>query len=124
MSKGRVVLIEAHEWVARLLEDGLRDAAYDVVCAIDARQGFQKICDEQPDCVVCSVSLPDSSGYSIAHQLRAHASAVSTTPFLFLRDAADDAASLDAFHVGAARQIDKPCRLDDVVAGVDALVQM
>src|SRR4051812_12646583 len=109
MFKGRVVLIEAHEWVARLLEDGLRAATYDVACAVDARQGFQKICDEQPDCVVSSVSLPDSSGHALAHQVRAHSSAVSTTPFLFLREAGDDEASQDPFHLVAVRQMNKPC---------------
>jgi DNA-binding response OmpR family regulator len=124
MSKGRVVVIENDDWIARLLEEGLNDAGYEVTLASEALEGFQRACEKLPDCIICDVSLPDFDGYWVAHKVRADSSAVSTTPFLFLIQADDEASPLEAFNVGADVQLTKPFRLDEVVAQVGALVEM
>jgi two-component system OmpR family response regulator len=124
MSKGRVVVIENDDWIARLLEEGLNDAGYEVVLSSEALEGFQKASEKLPDCIICDVALPDFDGYWVAHKVRADPSAISTTPFLFLTQADDEASPLEAFNVGADVQLTKPFRLDEVVAQVGALVEM
>ncbi len=124
MSKGRVVVIENDDWIARLLEEGLNDAGYEVILSSEALEGFQRACEKLPDCIICDVALPDFDGYWVAHKVRADASALSTTPFLFLTHADDEASPLEAFNVGADVQLTKPFRLDEVVAQVGALVEM
>jgi DNA-binding response OmpR family regulator len=124
MSKGRVVVIENDDWIARLLEEGLNDAGYEVILASEALEGFQRACEKSPDCIICDVALPDFDGYWVAHKVRADPSAISTTPFLFLTQADDEASPLEAFNVGADVQLTKPFRLDEVVAQVGALVEM
>src|SRR5436190_1665572 len=115
MTTRRVVLIEAQDWVARMVEEGLRDGGYDVVRASQANEGVQKASWARPDCIVCSVSLPDFDGHWVAHQIRAQASAVSTTPFLFLHDGEDEMSPLGIFHVAAAKHVTKPFRVDEVI---------
>jgi two-component system OmpR family response regulator len=124
MSKGRVVVIENDDWIARLLEEGLNDAGYEVILSSEALEGFQKALERVPDCIICDVVLPDFDGYWVAHKVRADPSAISTTPFLFLTQADDEASPLEAFNVGADVQLTKPFRLDEVVAQVGALVEM
>jgi len=119
-----VVVIENDDWIARLLEEGLNDAGYEVTLASEALEGFQRACEKLPDCIICDVALPDFDGYWVAHKVRADASAISTTPFLFLTQADDEASPLEAFNVGADVQLTKPFRLDEVVAQVGALVEM
>jgi two-component system, OmpR family, response regulator len=124
MAKGRIVLLEDDEWVANLLSSGLREHGYEVSVVGEALAGFQEICDREPDCVVCDVTLPDFDGYSVAHRVRAASSKVSTTPFLFLAHEGEEPSRLGEFHVGAAVHMTKPFRLEEISARVDELVEM
>jgi two-component system OmpR family response regulator len=124
MSKGRIVVIEGDDWIARLLEEGLNDAGYEVVLASEALEGFERAREHEPDCIICDVALPDFDGYWVAHKVRADPSSISTTPFLFLTNADDDESPLAAFNVGADVRLTKPFRLEEVVAQIGALVEM
>jgi two-component system, OmpR family, response regulator len=124
MAKGRIVLLEDDDWVAQLLSGALREAGYEVTVLAEALAGFQAVCDQEPVCVVCDVTLPDFDGYWVAHRVRAESSKVSTTPFLFLANEGDDTSRLGAFHVGADVHMTKPFRLEEVVTEVDGLVDM
>jgi DNA-binding response OmpR family regulator len=124
MSKGRIVVIEGDDWIARLLEEGLNDAGYEVVLASEALEGFERALEQLPDCIICDVALPDFDGYWVAHKVRADPSSISTTPFLFLTNADDDESPLAAFNVGADVRLTKPFRLEEVVAQIGALVEM
>src|SRR5215470_1179657 len=59
MSRGQVVVLEDDDWVARLLETGLREHGYEVATVGEALGGFQRVCQLEPDCIVCDVTLPD-----------------------------------------------------------------
>src|SRR6185295_9210532 len=75
-------------------------------------------------CIICDVDLPDNEGFAVARSVRMHPSRVSVTPFLFLSGLDDEQSRLEGFHVGADVYMTKPFRVDEVVAQVDALVQM
>src|SRR5580692_6595446 len=124
MSRGLVLVIEDDEWVSRLLDSAIREAGYDVVVCATAHAGLDAAFGQGPDCIVCDIDLPDSDGYSVARTVRTHASRVSVTPFLFLSGLDDEEARIEGFHVGADVYITKPFRVDEVVAQIEALVQM
>ena len=112
------------DWIARLLEEGLCAAEYDVICAADAQDGFRKVCESNPDCVICDVDLPDHDGQWVARNIRAHVSPIAKVPLLFLSRADDDRAPLGALEGGADAQLSKPFRLEEVVGQVAALMEM
>jgi DNA-binding response OmpR family regulator len=124
MPRGLVLVIEDDEWVSRLLQSAIREAGYDVIVCATAGLGLETAFEQKPDCIICDVDLPDSDGYSVARSVRTHASRVSVTPFLFLSGLDDEQSRLEGFHVGADVYMTKPFRVDEVVAQVDALVQM
>jgi len=124
VSKGRVLIIEADEWLAALLGKFLGDAGYTVDLATGAKQGFDKVRALEPDCILCDVNLPDIDGFWVARRVRTEPSAVSTTPFLFLTDADDSESRLQGLHVGADLYLTKPFRNEEVVAQVGALIEM
>jgi DNA-binding response OmpR family regulator len=124
VSKGRVLIIEADEWLAVLLRKFLVDAGFEVEVASAARQGFDKARELTPDCILCDVSLPDIDGFWVARRVRTEPSAVATTPFLFLTDAEDMESRLQGLHVGADLYLTKPFRNEEVVAQVGALIEM
>ena len=124
MSRGLVLVIEDDEWVSRLLESAIREAGYDVVVCATAKTGLESAFEKLPDCIVCDIDLPDTDGYAVARHVRTHPSRVSVTPFLFLSGLDDEQSRIEGFHVGADVYITKPFRVDEVVAQIEALVQM
>jgi DNA-binding response OmpR family regulator len=124
VAKGRVLIIEADEWLAALLGKFLGDAGYEVELATGAKQGFDQVRAHPPDCILCDVNLPDIDGFWVARRVRTEPSAVATTPFLFLTDADDTESRLQGLHVGADLYLTKPFRNEEVVAQVGALIEM
>src|SRR5262249_11537824 len=78
VSKGRVLIIEADEWLAVLLRKFLVDAGFEVEVANAARQGFDKARELTPDCILCDVNLPDIDGFWVARRVRTEPSVVAT----------------------------------------------
>jgi len=124
MAQGRVLVIEADEWDATLLGKFLTDAGYAVEFAKSAREGFDKIRESKPDCILCDVALPDIDGFWVARRVRTETSSVAITPFVFLTSAEDSAARLQGLHVGADLSISRPFRNEEVVAQVGAVLEM
>ena len=124
MARGRVLIIEQEEWEATLLSKFLSEAGYEVHVAGEARAGFDKVRELQPDCILCSVNLPDIDGFWVARRVRTEPTRVATTPFLFLTEADDAESRLQGLNVGADLYLTKPYRNDEVVAQVGALIDM
>lgn len=124
MSKGRVLIIEADEWLSAMLGKFLGDAGYVVDFATGAKQGFDKVRELSPDCILCDVTLPDIDGFWVARRVRTEPTAVATTPFLFLTEPDDSESRLQGLHVGADLYLNKPLRHEEVVAQVGALIDM
>lgn len=124
MGKGRIVVIEGDDWIARLLEDGLRAAGYDVDTASDAAEGVRRAIAARPSLVIAATALTDHDGYWVTRSIRAHASDVSRVPLLLIGNAEDDKAPRLALEGGADAYLSKPFRLEEVVAQVAALLEM
>ena len=124
MARGRVLIIEQEEWEATLLSKFLSEAGYEVHVAGEARAGFDKVRELQPDCILCSVNLPDIDGFWVARRVRTEPTRVATTPFLFLTEADDTESRLQGLNVGADLYLTKPFHNEEVVAQVGALIDM
>lgn len=124
MVRGRVLIIEHEEWEATLLSRFLSEAGFEVHVATEARAGFDKVRELQPDCILCNVNLPDIDGFWVARRVRTEPTRVATTPFLFLTDEGDQESRLQGLNVGADLYLTKPFRNEEVVAQVGALIDM
>lgn len=124
MSKVRILVIDDDEWVTRLLTVAMKEGGMEVSVADRAESGFFAAVEDQPDAIVCAVELPDRPGFWVAQRIRSHPSRISAAPFLFLSNEEDRAKRLAGFQVGADAFLTKPFRMDEVVAQVDALLQM
>ena len=124
MESRLVLVIEGDDHIATRLAAAIREADYEVVVSSTAAAGLAAAIEIRPDVVICDVDLPDDDGYAVARDLRAHSSPVSVTPFVLLSAYDDVEARLEGFHVGADIYLTKPFRVEEVVAQVDALVQL
>ncbi len=124
MSRGRVLIVEADEWLTTLVSKFLVDAGYTTQVATTARTGFDEAIASQPICVLCDVILPDIDGYWVTRRIRADKSKSAGTPILLLSQREDHAARLEGLAMGADVFLTPPFRYDEVIAQVDALVGM
>jgi two-component system, OmpR family, response regulator len=124
VAKGRILIIEQDEWESTLLAKFLAEAGFEVHVSGEARSGFDKVRELQPDCILCDVNLPDIDGFWVARRVRTEPSRVATAPFLFLTDADDHESRLQGLNVGADVYLTRPFRNEEVVAQVGALLEM
>lgn len=124
MPKGRVLVIDSDEWVARLLSAGLRDYGFEVSTATSGGQGLEAARAIKPDCVVTEVAIGEIDGPSVVKALRNDEPPISTTPVVFLTNADEASARQAAFHAGGDVYLTKPFRVEEIAMQVQALVAM
>jgi two-component system OmpR family response regulator len=124
VATGRVLIIEADEWVGTVLARFLKQAGHEVHMASDAGEGLARALELTPDCIICDVDLPDIDGFWVARRLRAERPDVAMVPFLFLTDLQDPDERLQSLLAGADLYITTPVRHEEVVAQVGALAGM
>jgi two-component system, OmpR family, response regulator len=124
LEPGKVLVIEDDLWTGTVLPDLLRSRGHEVDVSGEARLGFLKACEWRPDCIVCTLELPDIDGFWVARKIRTEPSSVSTTPFLFVTQEAERDARMQGFNVGADAYLVRPCSNEEAVAQVEALIEM
>ena len=124
VKRGRILVIDGDEWLARLLGRLLQEKGFATEYCEDARSGFERALAIVPDCVVCSVVLPDIDGFWVARRIRTESGAVSKTPIVLVGDIRDQDVRVQGLHVGADVVLERPVSNEEIVAQVDALVAM
>jgi len=79
-------------------------------------------CEMAPDCIVCTVDLPDIDGFWVCRRIRTEASDVAKTPLLFLSDESDRTLRIQGLRVGGDTVLDSVATNDEIVAQVTALI--
>jgi CheY-like chemotaxis protein len=125
----RVLLVEDNPHVAELICDGLDGAArrqmqgqvtflFDVVG--DGQMALERLQQVSPDLIICDVYMPVMDGAQFLRHLRAHPHA-NKTPVIAL-SAGGVAARESALSAGANIYLDKPIRLNEVLAAANTLL--
>lgn len=71
MSKGRILIVDDNIDNQDLVRYLLEQADYEVMTAMDGREGLQKTLDLKPDLVLLDLSMPEMDGWDVARALRA-----------------------------------------------------
>lgn len=122
--QGRVLIVEADEWVTTLVRRFLSDAAYETEVASSARDGFDRAVSSHPDLILVDVSLPDIDGFWVIKRIRAESGRLASTPIILVSQREDSSARLEALNLGADVFLSAPFRHEEVIAQVDALLGM
>jgi len=102
------------------LEENLKAAGYDVLCAIDGVSALKAATENDLDLVILDLMLPRLSGYDVCRHLREKGRMV---PVLMLTARQDEQDKLKGFAVGADDYVTKPFSIREVLARVKAILQ-
>jgi two-component system KDP operon response regulator KdpE len=121
MSAGhiRVLLIEDDPAILRFLRNTLRVQDYDVVEAMNGRDGVALVRQGKPELVILDLGLPDMDGMEVIRQVRV----LSQVPILVLSSRSDEHGKVTALDLGADDYVCKPFGVNELIARMRAALR-
>ena len=117
----KILVVEDEEKLARLLEQELTSAGYDVHVELRGQAALQHAAERQPDLVILDLRLPDLSGYQVCKELRRLYSSWAV-PVLMLTAMDMPIDQLRGFATGADAYMVKPFEFQDLLETVALLL--
>lgn len=121
INETRILLIDDHQTVFRLLEAIVRIKGYKLLYAESGQQGIVMARQEKPDLILLDVMMPDIDGFKVCQYLKENDS-TKDIPVMFLtaRGAEDDMAT--GRKAGAAGFMTKPFQTIDVLKQIERIL--
>jgi two-component system sensor histidine kinase ChiS len=113
----RVLVVDDHVETVRVISDVLTREGFSVVSARNGEECLRQVAAERPDLIILDVMMPVMDGLRALRALRENPE-TRTLPVIVLtvRDQQGDV--LAGWMAGADLYINKPCRIDELVAAV------
>ncbi|MCM2263824.1 MAG: response regulator [Desulfuromonadales bacterium] len=120
-AKAKILLIDDHRTVLRLLEAILKLKGYELLYAENGQQGMAMARQEQPDLILLDVMMPEIDGFKVCQYLKGQAE-TADIPVVFLtaRGAEGDLAT--GQRVGAQGFLTKPFLAREVLDTIERLL--
>lgn len=116
----KILYIEDEENIAKPVIRVLRSRNYLVDYAMDGKKGLAMILENNYDCIVLDLNLPEISGIDICKKARELGIA---TPILMLTARSQIYNKLEGFDVGTDDYLTKPFDLQELLARINALIK-
>jgi len=120
-SKGKILLIDDHDSVLKLLDAILKVRNYDVRYASSGPEGLEKAQTEKPDLVLLDVMMPGMDGFKVCQALK-QMEATRDIPVVFLTARGEETDREMGQRVGGQGFIKKPFRSVDLMDTITALL--
>ncbi|MFM1654248.1 response regulator [Brevibacillus sp. B_LB10_24] len=116
----KILVVDDEPSIAKLLQFNLEKAGYQVVIALDGKQGLEMARQEKPDFIVLDLMLPKMDGMDVCKTLRQERI---NTPILMLTAKDDELDKVLGLELGADDYLTKPFSPREVVARVKAILR-
>lgn len=116
----KILLVEDEKGLIITLTDRLTSEGFDVVSAVDGKQGFDLAASESFDLIILDVMLPKKNGYDVCRDLRQKGI---STPILMLTAKGETIDKVLGLKLGADDYLTKPFEVIELLARVEALLR-
>jgi CheY-like chemotaxis protein len=117
----RILIVEDNEMNRDMLSRRLTRRGYEILIAIDGRDGIEKARTQQPDLVLMDMSLPEIDGWEAARQLKADAE-TKNIPIIALTAHAMDGDREKSLAAGCDEYDSKPVDLPRLLQKIEGLL--
>lgn len=118
--KKTILVVEDERSIATLLKYNLELEGFDVLIALDGKEGFDTIISTKPDLVILDLMLPTMDGMEICKEVRRQKVNV---PIIMLTARDDELNKVLGLELGADDYMTKPFSPREVVARVKAVLR-
>lgn len=121
--RGNIFIVDDNPANLKLLEDMLRQQAYEVRSFPRGRLALAAANQEPPDLILLDINMPEMNGYEVCQQLKASA-LLAGIPVIFLSalDAVED--KVKGFRSGGVDYVSKPFQFEEVQARVETHLKL
>jgi len=119
VSGKRVLLVEDSASERAVVTDRLARAGYDVVCAVDGRDGLRRLYETRPDIVLLDVVMPELDGWKTLDLLRE----VTDVPVIMLTARDTEIERVRGLSAGADDYLGKPFGEAELIARIEAVLR-
>ncbi|MFQ5742508.1 MAG: response regulator transcription factor [Acidobacteriota bacterium] len=116
----RILLVEDEPGLVLTLSDRLGSEGYEVKCASNGVEGFERATQEHFDLIILDVMLPDKNGFDLCRDLRQQGL---QTPVLMLTARAQVEDKVVGLKLGADDYLTKPFETIELLARIEALLR-
>jgi len=116
--KGKILVIEDNEQNLYLIRYILEDCDYEVLSALDGKEGIEMAALLKPDLILLDIQLPVMDGYAVARNLRRNPD-LANTPIVAVTSYAMSGDREKVMEAGCNGYIEKPIDPDTFVALVE-----
>ncbi len=120
-AKRKILLIDDHDSVLKLLEAVLKVRNYDVCYASGGAEGLEKAQSEQPDLILLDVMMPGMDGFKVCQALK-QSDVTRRIPVIFLTARGEETDREMGERVGGEGFIKKPFRSIDLMNTINKLI--
>lgn len=114
----KILVIEDEVNINNSICDFLELEDYEVLSALNGKQGIVLAIQEQPDLILCDIMMPEMTGLEVVETLR-KTKLFEDTPFIFLSALSDRLDIRKGMNLGADDYIPKPFEPDDILISIE-----
>jgi two-component system phosphate regulon response regulator PhoB len=118
----KIVIVEDHPAVRRVLTLSLQQRGYEIVEANNGGSGIALTTEENPDLVLLDLSLPDLSGLEIAKRIKQNPG-TAEIPLVGLSGCTERELAVKSLEVGMAAYLTKPADTQELVNVIENLTE-
>jgi two-component system phosphate regulon response regulator PhoB len=122
MSGQRILIVEDEQPVREMTAFALKQAGYDIVEAVDAREAQSRIADRRPDLILLDWMLPGISGLELARRWRKE-DLTTDIPVIMLTARAEEDDKVRGLESGVDDYVTKPFLPRELVARIKAVLR-
>ncbi len=120
MEGNKLLLVEDEPFLAKVIEDSLKQKGYFINHAIDGKKGYNLFLNNRFDLLILDVMLPHTDGFTLAKQVR---KIDPNIPILFLTAKTETADLIEGYKSGGNDYLKKPFSLDELFLRVEELLK-
>ena len=120
VTKPLALIAEDSRMQAKILENRLRQAGFDVAVASDGGQGLELARQRKPQIIVSDIEMPRVNGYEFCRAVK-HDAALRDVPVILLSTLSEAEDIIRGLEAGADNYVTKPYDPNYLLARVDAL---
>lgn len=117
--KQTLLIVDDDREIRELLADLLSKYGYQVICAWDGKEMFNRLAEHSVDLIILDVMMPGDDGFSLCRQLRAD----SDIPIIMLTAIGEDTDRIVGLEVGADDYLPKPFNPRELLARIKAVLR-
>jgi twitching motility two-component system response regulator PilH len=118
-----VLVVDDHPATVALVRAALEEEGFSVLSAVNGAEGLAQVEAHSPDLVILDLNMPVMGGIETLRRLRLDPK-THLLPVIIATVQMDQASVIDGWMSGAERYLQKPLRVDELLAAVKQLLPL